>query len=82
MNPLTNLLCVQLWRPDYPALTAQYFLSLDVTLTGNTQTTQVTPKSMNDMYMGVDIWDRRSPGGVVLDATKLSLTTFLRRLWD
>ena len=64
MKPLTNLL-VEQWRPDFTALTAQYFLSLDDTFTGNTPTsrTQVTSKSMNDIYMGVDVWGRGSHGG-------------------
>ena len=65
VNSLTNLLLVQQFGSNYPALTAQYFLSLDDTLTGNTPTshTQVAPKSMNDIYMGVDVWGRGSPGG-------------------
>ena len=62
---LTNLFHFQQWRFDYPALTAQYFKSLDVTLTGNNPTTQtqVAPKSMNDIYMGVDVWGRGTYGG-------------------
>ena len=56
---------VQQWRSDYPALTAQYFSRLDVTLTGNTPTTQtqVATKSLKDIYMGVDVWGRGSHGG-------------------
>ena len=64
MKPTINLL-VQQWRPDYIALTPQYFLSLDETLAGNTATTQrhVAQKSMNDIYMGVDDWGRGTDGG-------------------
>ncbi|KAF8812658.1 glycoside hydrolase family 85 protein [Phlegmacium glaucopus] len=53
------------WPPGFPALTSQYFLNLDTALTGNTPTSQsqVSAKSMKDIYMGVDVWGRGSHGG-------------------
>ncbi|KAF8185185.1 glycoside hydrolase family 85 protein [Pholiota molesta] len=60
-----NLPFFFLWRPDYPALSAQYFLSLDAALIGNTPESysQRTTKTVQDIYMGVDIWGRGSHGG-------------------
>ncbi|TFK35083.1 glycoside hydrolase family 85 protein [Crucibulum laeve] len=53
------------WRPDYPTLTAQYFLSLDSVLTGDAPEHQhhVSRKTLQDIYMGVDVWGRGSHGG-------------------
>ncbi|THU86766.1 hypothetical protein K435DRAFT_970165 [Dendrothele bispora CBS 962.96] len=42
------------WRPTYPNLTAQYFLSLSSALTAN--------KTLRDIYMGIDVWGRGSHG--------------------
>ena len=47
-------------------LTTRHLLLIISTLhTGNTPRTQtqVASKSMNDIYMGVDVWGRRSHGG-------------------
>ncbi|PBL01715.1 hypothetical protein ARMGADRAFT_980085 [Armillaria gallica] len=49
------------WRNDYPDLTAQYFLSLDPALTENQA--HFASKSLQDIYMGVDVWGRGSHGG-------------------
>ncbi|THU86762.1 hypothetical protein K435DRAFT_867947 [Dendrothele bispora CBS 962.96] len=38
------------WRPTYPNLTAQYFLSLSSALTAN--------KTLRDINMGIDVWGR------------------------
>ncbi|KAG6820456.1 hypothetical protein H0H93_000210 [Arthromyces matolae] len=53
------------WPPSYPNTTAQYFLSLDPTLTGNAEDSQpgTAKKALNDIYMGVDVWGRGSHGG-------------------
>ncbi|KAJ3760025.1 glycoside hydrolase family 85 protein [Lentinula raphanica] len=51
------------WRNNYPSLTAQYFLSLDPSITGGTSThPQVQRKTLQDIYMGVDVWGRGSHG--------------------
>ncbi|EMD41131.1 glycoside hydrolase family 85 protein [Gelatoporia subvermispora B] len=44
------------WPPQYPSLTAQYFLSLDPSLTSQ-------PKSLKEIFVGVDVWGRGSHGG-------------------
>ncbi|PPQ73301.1 hypothetical protein CVT26_015330 [Gymnopilus dilepis] len=61
----TGLFSNYTWRPDYPALTVQYFLSLDPALVGNTTEShsQSAPKTVQDIYMGVDVWGRGSHGG-------------------
>ncbi|KAH9483196.1 Cytosolic endo-beta-N-acetylglucosaminidase 1 [Psilocybe cubensis] len=53
------------WRPNYPALTAQYFLSLDPALVGNTAESYShrTSKTVRDIYIGVDVWGRGQHGG-------------------
>ncbi|KAK7459582.1 hypothetical protein VKT23_009563 [Stygiomarasmius scandens] len=47
------------WPPTYPILTAQYLLSLDSALLSEHGKNQ---KSLQDIYMGVDIWNRGSHG--------------------
>ncbi|THU86760.1 hypothetical protein K435DRAFT_804846 [Dendrothele bispora CBS 962.96] len=42
------------WKPTYPNLTTQYFLSLESSLTAN--------KTLRDIYMGIDVWGRGSHG--------------------
>ncbi|KAK0205875.1 glycoside hydrolase family 85 protein [Desarmillaria ectypa] len=49
------------WPTDYPNLTAQYFLSLDPALTESQM--PFTNKTLQDIYMGVDVWGRGSHGG-------------------
>lgn len=63
------------WPPNYPSLTAQYFLSLDPTLfqssspksslskTENQLNAHTKSKSLQDIYIGVDTWGRGSHGG-------------------
>ncbi|KAG6877821.1 hypothetical protein C0993_003605 [Termitomyces sp. T159_Od127] len=51
------------WSSNYPDTTAEYFLSLDSVLTGDTPGSQLYKKSLNDIYMGVDVWGRGSHGG-------------------
>ncbi|KAG6910189.1 hypothetical protein DXG01_012638 [Tephrocybe rancida] len=53
------------WPTSYPNTTAEYFLTLDPALTGNTASPQpqTSQKSLNDIYMGVDVWGRGSYGG-------------------
>ncbi|KAG6890061.1 hypothetical protein C0992_003159 [Termitomyces sp. T32_za158] len=51
------------WPPNYPNTTAEYFLSLDSVLDGNTPGSKPHKKSLNDIYMGVDVWGRGSHGG-------------------
>ncbi|KAJ3797013.1 glycoside hydrolase family 85 protein [Lentinula aff. detonsa] len=51
------------WRNNYPSLTAQYFLSLDSSLTGDvTSHPHIHQKKLQDIYMGVDVWGRGSHG--------------------
>lgn len=49
------------WRNDYPALTAQYFISLDPALIESQM--DFSNKTLQDIYMGVDVWGRGSHGG-------------------
>ncbi|KAJ3508188.1 hypothetical protein NLJ89_g5891 [Agrocybe chaxingu] len=60
------------WQIQYPALTAQYFMSLDPALIGNTPTsqTQLAMKTLQDIYMGVDVWGRGTHGGGGLGSYK------------
>ncbi|KAF9530919.1 glycosyl hydrolase family 85-domain-containing protein [Crepidotus variabilis] len=53
------------WRNNYPALTAQYFTSLDPSLIENPDgfETQLSSKTLQDIYFGIDIWGRGSHGG-------------------
>ncbi|KAE9405103.1 hypothetical protein BT96DRAFT_963968 [Gymnopus androsaceus JB14] len=51
------------WRNNYPSLTAQYFLSLDSSLTGDVNShPHIHRKKLQDIYMGVDVWGRGSHG--------------------
>ncbi|KAL0574396.1 hypothetical protein V5O48_007571, partial [Marasmius crinis-equi] len=47
------------WRNHYPSLTAQYFLTLDSSLVSNPH---APPKTLRDIYVGIDIWGRGSHG--------------------
>ncbi|OBZ65487.1 Cytosolic endo-beta-N-acetylglucosaminidase 2 [Grifola frondosa] len=44
------------WPPHYPSLTAQYFISLDPTHLSR-------PKSLHNIFVGIDVWGRGSHGG-------------------
>ncbi|KAJ8072774.1 hypothetical protein PM082_016333 [Marasmius tenuissimus] len=48
------------WYNHYPSLTAQYFLTLDQSLIKNPN--ESNPKTLQDIYVGVDIWGRGSHG--------------------
>lgn len=52
------------WPPSYPALTAQYFTSLDPVLISDAkQSSLSSEKSLQSIFMGVDVWGRGSHGG-------------------
>ncbi|KAF9460966.1 glycoside hydrolase family 85 protein [Collybia nuda] len=53
------------WPPNHPNHTAEYFMSLDAELTGNTPNPRsgIAKKSLNDIYMGIDVWGRGCHGG-------------------
>jgi mannosyl-glycoprotein endo-beta-N-acetylglucosaminidase len=53
---MPSLTVVQ-WPPSYTAKTAEYFRSLDTT------TAHVVPKTLRDIYMGIDVFGRGSHGG-------------------
>ncbi|KAF9475825.1 glycoside hydrolase family 85 protein [Pholiota conissans] len=61
----TSLFSNYTWRTDYPARSVQYFTSLDASLIGNTPASHShrTTKTIQDIYMGVDVWGRGSHGG-------------------
>ncbi|KAF7984889.1 hypothetical protein HWV62_10885 [Athelia sp. TMB] len=50
------------WAPHYPSLTASYFLSLNPALT-QIDHSIIQPKSLRDIFIGVDVWGRGSHGG-------------------
>ncbi|KAG6873607.1 hypothetical protein C0995_013980 [Termitomyces sp. Mi166 len=53
------------WPPSYPNTTAEYFLSLNLVSAGNSPDSppRMSKKSLNDIFMGVDVWGRGSHGG-------------------
>lgn len=54
------------WPPNYPALGAGYFLSIDPVLLGNspiTRNVQTRVKTLQSVLMGVDVWGRSQYGG-------------------
>ncbi|OSX60714.1 glycoside hydrolase family 85 protein [Postia placenta MAD-698-R-SB12] len=54
--PSTGFFTNYTWPTSYPSLTAQYFLSLDSSL-------MLRPKSLRDIFVGVDVWGRGQHGG-------------------
>lgn len=50
------------WPNNYPVLTAAYFLSLAPELIGS-ETSPLIQKTLQHIYMGIDIWGRGSHGG-------------------
>ncbi|CCM04954.1 uncharacterized protein FIBRA_07151 [Fibroporia radiculosa] len=54
--PSTGFFTNYTWPPHYPSRTAQYFLSLDPALISR-------PKSLQDIFVGVDVWGRGQHGG-------------------
>ncbi|KAJ8518531.1 hypothetical protein ONZ45_g4430 [Pleurotus djamor] len=59
--PSTGFFTNYTWRNYYPENTAAYFTSLDPTIL--TPSSDLEPKLLNDVYMGVDVWGRGSHGG-------------------
>ncbi|KIJ58847.1 glycoside hydrolase family 85 protein [Hydnomerulius pinastri MD-312] len=54
------------WPPNYPLLTAQYFMSLDPALVnGSSPDTNslFSAKSLQSIFTGVDVWGRNQYGG-------------------
>ncbi|KAL0948921.1 hypothetical protein HGRIS_009030 [Hohenbuehelia grisea] len=52
------------WRRDYPAQTAQYFTSIDPSLTTDAVSSgKSRSKNLQDIYVGVDVWGRGCHGG-------------------
>ncbi|KAF9224571.1 glycoside hydrolase family 85 protein [Gyrodon lividus] len=55
------------WAPDYPILTAQYFMNLDPALLTEYTSTYTTPlfrsKTLQSIFTGIDIWGRGQYGG-------------------
>ncbi|KAF8654872.1 hypothetical protein AX16_003333 [Volvariella volvacea WC 439] len=60
--PSTGFFTNYTWRNNYPEATAQYFLTLGAELIGS-PSPSVPAKSLNDIYVGVDVWGRGSHGG-------------------
>ena len=56
------LLTKSQWPVQYPSLTVQYFLSLDPTLVASSNS-QRPSKTLQDIWIGVDVWGRGSHGG-------------------
>ncbi|KAF5363866.1 hypothetical protein D9756_001085 [Leucocoprinus leucothites] len=59
--PSTNFFSNYSWPPNYCDQTAQYLLSVDSNILGLSADTK--PKTLQDVYMGVDVWGRGSYGG-------------------
>ncbi len=55
--PSTSFFTNYTWRSTLPSLSAQYMLSLDVSLL------QGSPKTLKDIFIGIDVWGRGSHGG-------------------
>ncbi|KAG2111423.1 glycosyl hydrolase family 85-domain-containing protein [Suillus cothurnatus] len=53
------------WPPSFPALTTQYFMSLDPTLISDDakRSSISSVKSLQNIFTGVDVWGRGSHGG-------------------
>ncbi|KAF9236910.1 glycoside hydrolase family 85 protein [Melanogaster broomeanus] len=55
------------WTPDYPPLTAQYFMSLDPALVNGNASTDNNPlfraKTLQSIFTGIDVWGRDQYGG-------------------
>lgn len=54
-----------IWPPSFPALTAQYFMSLDPVLISDATKgpTISSVKSLQSIFTGIDVWGRGSHGG-------------------
>lgn len=51
------------WRNHYPALSAQYFLSLSPELINSAIAPRPSQKTLQHIYVGIDIWGRGCHGG-------------------
>lgn len=54
------------WPPNYPALGAGYFLTIDPVLLGNQPTVENVPskvKTLQSVFTGLDVWGRGQYGG-------------------
>ncbi|OAX35593.1 glycoside hydrolase family 85 protein [Rhizopogon vinicolor AM-OR11-026] len=51
------------WPPSFPALTAQYFMSVDPVLINANRSALSSAKSLQNIFIGVDVWGRGSHGG-------------------
>ncbi|KAI0311227.1 glycosyl hydrolase family 85-domain-containing protein [Amylostereum chailletii] len=60
--PSTGFFTNYTWGADYPLLTAQYFANLDPALTLS-QSRHSAPKTLQDVYVGIDVFGRGSHGG-------------------
>ncbi|TCD66207.1 hypothetical protein EIP91_001654 [Steccherinum ochraceum] len=56
--PSTGFFTNYTWPREFPSLTAQYFLSID-----SQHLARSPPKTLQDIYVGVDVWGRGSHGG-------------------
>ncbi|KXN88355.1 Cytosolic endo-beta-N-acetylglucosaminidase [Leucoagaricus sp. SymC.cos] len=59
--PSTSFFSNYSWPPDFIEQTTAYFLSVNSNVLG--LATETKPKSLQDVYMGVDVWGRGSYGG-------------------
>ncbi|KLO08577.1 hypothetical protein SCHPADRAFT_858859 [Schizopora paradoxa] len=55
--PSTSFFTNYTWPSTFPSLSAQYMMSLDASLL------QESPKTLKDIFVGVDVWGRGSHGG-------------------
>ncbi|KZT23206.1 glycoside hydrolase family 85 protein [Neolentinus lepideus HHB14362 ss-1] len=62
--PSTGFFTNYTWPPHFPSLTAQYFLGLDTSLLESEQSagTTMVPKSLQSLFIGIDVWGRGSHG--------------------
>lgn len=63
--PSTGFFTNYTWPPHYPSLTARYFLSLDRSLIEADSNVRppTASKSLQSIFVGVDVWGRGSHGG-------------------
>ncbi|KAH7921986.1 glycoside hydrolase family 85 protein [Leucogyrophana mollusca] len=69
------------WPPNYPQLTAQFFMSLDPALVTDTQSSRYSSiskaKSLRSVFTGVDVWGRGSHAISHIDPEFLGLSVAL-----
>ncbi|KAF8999398.1 glycoside hydrolase family 85 protein [Cyathus striatus] len=61
----TGLFTNYTWRSNYPQLTADFFNALNPSSKGHTSTSApyILHKSVNDIFIGIDVWGRGQHGG-------------------